>query len=136
MCDIADVYNLTNRRARKAHKCCECSKRIEVKEVYEYSSGIFNREPFSYKRCLDCVKLIAFIWGLPETDCIDTGIGEHLSDCDYISYDDELEADDDEDRHNSNVDWLDRDRVNRRWMLAEGDRVESCHESNREASNR
>ena len=118
MCEFAEVYNSAIRRARKAHKCCECSKRIEAKEVYQYSSGIFDHEPFSYKRCLDCAKLIAFVWSLPETDCIDTGINEHLSDCDYTSYDDELETEDDEDRHISNVDWLGRDRVNHRWTLA------------------
>ena len=40
--------------ARKKHICGECYKTIIPGEKYEYTSGIWDSEPHTYKTCLDC----------------------------------------------------------------------------------
>lgn len=47
-CEVAEVYNVMTRRARKAHDCDECGENIRGGETYRYVSGIFDREPFSF----------------------------------------------------------------------------------------
>lgn len=44
----------TVRTARKAHVCCECHAPIQPGEQYEYTSGIWDREPNTYKTCSFC----------------------------------------------------------------------------------
>jgi hypothetical protein len=45
------------RKARKDHVCCECRRVIKAGTVYEYTSGIWDKEPSSYKTCPRCVLL-------------------------------------------------------------------------------
>ena len=45
------------RRARKAHRCCECLGVIEKGESYTYCSGIWDSRPDSFKTCPDCMQL-------------------------------------------------------------------------------
>ena len=42
------------RRARKAHRCCECGREIASGDLYEYISGIWDGQPASYKTCVAC----------------------------------------------------------------------------------
>ncbi|QUX96557.1 hypothetical protein C0J08_14635 [Marinomonas sp. CT5] len=42
------------RKARKAHKCCECHAVINIGDRYQYSSGVWDGEPDDYKQCLGC----------------------------------------------------------------------------------
>lgn len=57
MCDIyPDAFNSQTRKARKNHICCECRGRILAKEQYEYSSGIWEGRPDSFKTCLACIE--------------------------------------------------------------------------------
>lgn len=113
MCDYVEAYRAVNRKARKPHKCWECHKTIEKGEVYEYSSGIFDGDPFSTKRCMDCAELIDYVSSLPETECIDDPIYEHLHDCEYVGYP-ERGVDDDRGPV-PYVDWL--LKVGDRWIL-------------------
>lgn len=45
------------RRAKKAHRCCECGREIAAGEVYEYVSGIWDARPASFKTCLMCAEV-------------------------------------------------------------------------------
>ncbi len=42
------------RKARKSHKCCECNETITIGDQYQYSSGVWDGDPRSYKQCLRC----------------------------------------------------------------------------------
>ena len=51
------AFTKKERKARVTHKCCECRQDINIREVYEYCSGIWDSTPDSYKTCLSCVTL-------------------------------------------------------------------------------
>lgn len=55
-CDLEQPvgYQEITRKARKPHKCGDCKGVIQPKEFYIDISGIWNREPASFKRCTDC----------------------------------------------------------------------------------
>jgi hypothetical protein len=42
------------RKARKLHTCCECHEAINIGDHYQYSSGVWDGGPDSYKQCLGC----------------------------------------------------------------------------------
>lgn len=50
-------YGHEQRKARKAHKCCECAGIIQAGETYHYHHGIWDGEASDYKVCLDCEAL-------------------------------------------------------------------------------
>lgn len=54
MCDMPSVFNSKTRKARKSHKCCECSATINKGDSYRFSSGIWDDGPASYKQCGNC----------------------------------------------------------------------------------
>lgn len=58
----AEVFRTTRRRARKAHRCDDCHDGIQRGEMYRYSSGIFDGEPFSLKTCRRCLYDISRIY--------------------------------------------------------------------------
>lgn len=46
------------RKARKAHRCDECCEDvIKPGDRYRFSSGICDREPWSFKSCLLCAEI-------------------------------------------------------------------------------
>ena len=45
------------RKARKTHVCIECRGAIVPGEKYEYTSGIWDGDPSSFKTCLACREL-------------------------------------------------------------------------------
>lgn len=55
--EMPECYRKTERKARVAHRCCECHGEIKPGELYFYHSGIWAGEPSSYKICCDCEKL-------------------------------------------------------------------------------
>ena len=57
MCDIAEVYHVDKRKARKAHRCEECHGTIPAGEVYCFHHGVFDGAGFSNKVCVDCEEL-------------------------------------------------------------------------------
>lgn len=42
------------RKARKAHACCECGRRIEPGETYEYVAGKIDGDFRQWKTCAHC----------------------------------------------------------------------------------
>jgi hypothetical protein len=55
------------RKARKDHACCECSRTIKAGSTYEFTSGIWDGEPSSHKTCLRCVGLRAAFTAVDES---------------------------------------------------------------------
>lgn len=47
-------YTIEDRRARKAHRCCECRGSISPGEKYTYLSGVWDGDAMVYKTCGDC----------------------------------------------------------------------------------
>lgn len=62
-CDYepADFYCKTLRKARKAHKCEECSGAIRPGETYEYVSGMWDGNLSDFKTCARCVDLRTWV---------------------------------------------------------------------------
>jgi len=54
MIDMPEAFTSTTRKAAKEHKCCECGDTINKGDQYQYSSGIWDGEPRSFKQCLNC----------------------------------------------------------------------------------
>lgn len=54
MCDIAEVYEIEKRKARKDHRCEECRGTIKAGEIYCFHHGVFDGSGFSNKICVDC----------------------------------------------------------------------------------
>jgi len=59
MCGCDDnapsAYREQDRRAAKAHRCCECGQTIAQGDHYKYISGVWDHQPASYKTCWPCV---------------------------------------------------------------------------------
>lgn len=56
-CEMPQAFQQKMRKAKKEHKCCECHKIIAVGETYEYSSGVWDGRPASFKTCTECVAI-------------------------------------------------------------------------------
>ena len=54
--EYCDVWNVTWRRARKEHKCCECGEIINIGERYEYTFTVYEGAAASHKTCEFCAK--------------------------------------------------------------------------------
>lgn len=52
-----DTFRETKPKARKQHKCGECSRTIERGEIYSRESGIWENGPETYKTCSDCLSI-------------------------------------------------------------------------------
>lgn len=52
--ETAEVFHAKTRTARKPHKCDCCCSDIATKDAYEYGSGIFDGDPFTFKSCGSC----------------------------------------------------------------------------------
>lgn len=48
---------VTNPKARKEHKCCECSRTIVKRQMYERYAGCWGGSMECYKTCMDCVNI-------------------------------------------------------------------------------
>lgn len=55
-CVTPSACTETIRRARKPHECDECCLLIHVGERYVYTSGIWDGEPSSFHRHVECVE--------------------------------------------------------------------------------
>lgn len=53
--DLPTVSTTAWRKARKAHRCCECKDLIRPGERYEHATGLWEGEWSTYKTCEDCV---------------------------------------------------------------------------------
>jgi len=52
-CDMPRIFNVNKPKARKIHECCECGSAILPGELYENSSGLWDKFE-TYKTCLFC----------------------------------------------------------------------------------
>jgi hypothetical protein len=55
--DAPSCFSSVKRKARKAHNCFECGRKIQPGDVYEYASGIWDRKPDDFKTCEACAIL-------------------------------------------------------------------------------
>lgn len=55
--DACEVARSVIRTASKEHRCLECREPIRPGQRYEFTSGIFEGDPFSQKICLFCVEI-------------------------------------------------------------------------------
>ena len=55
--DMPQAFQVQTRTAKKQHTCCECSQTISAGDKYEYSSGIWDGEPSSFKTCSSCAEI-------------------------------------------------------------------------------
>jgi len=53
-CEMPSVYGCDRRKARKAHKCCECRGVIVSGERYVVHHGVWDGSGATYKSCEDC----------------------------------------------------------------------------------
>jgi hypothetical protein len=51
---MPSCYGHEERKARKAHKCCECYGTIQPAETYHYHHGVWDGEARGFKVCVDC----------------------------------------------------------------------------------
>jgi len=56
---LPQVYEHQERKARKAHRCCECHSMIQPGEHYHVHKGIWDGEPAEFKVCPECEQLRA-----------------------------------------------------------------------------
>lgn len=56
MCEDPSVFSACLRKARRAHRCCECRGEISIGEAYEYASGIWDGSADSFKTCMPCAE--------------------------------------------------------------------------------
>ena len=59
MCEMPSCYGHDERKARKAHKCCECHGTIQPGEKYHFHHGVWDGEASDFKVCADCEALRA-----------------------------------------------------------------------------
>lgn len=57
------VWQVSWRKAKKEHKCCECGDTIKPGERYEYIFCIFEGEVDNYKTCEFCAGEFARLQG-------------------------------------------------------------------------
>ncbi len=68
-CERPDVCNVVTRKARKAHKCCECGGDIPVGSAYQYISIVFDGTADSFKTCDSCAKVRGAEQAKDRDDC-------------------------------------------------------------------
>ena len=66
---MPEAFSTITRTAAIQHRCCECGAVIEKGDRYQYSSGIWDGRPDSFKQCLSCHELM-------------TAATENMGDCD------------------------------------------------------
>lgn len=52
--DYCSVWNVTWRKARKKHRCCECGEIIQPGQRYENIFSVFESEVTIFKTCEFC----------------------------------------------------------------------------------
>ena len=55
--DPAKVENVTWRKARRVHVCCECREDIPRGVLYEHVSGLWDQHWSTFKTCKTCTRI-------------------------------------------------------------------------------
>src|SRR5574341_1066459 len=59
--DVSDFYSSASRVARKAHRCYECGRTIQIGERYLYASGKCEGAMWSAHTCVQCLAVVEWI---------------------------------------------------------------------------
>lgn len=62
------AFKTLQRKAAKDHKCCECRDTILKGTMYQYSSGVWDGVPDSYKQCINCHEIMSAVASNSEYD--------------------------------------------------------------------
>lgn len=54
---LPSFCNVVYRKAKKEHRCCECSGLIHVGEKHEYASGVWDGDFRAFRTCSSCETL-------------------------------------------------------------------------------
>lgn len=82
--ELADVFNLTERRARKTHKCCECGCIIEPGVTYVVVDVLFDSEWSTHKACRICMAIRGDLSPCSPMGCLRDDLWECLG-FDYVT---------------------------------------------------
>lgn len=52
-----EFFNIRTIKAKKNHICCECGKKIQPGEKYDYTAGKWEGDFFTYKTCQFCAQV-------------------------------------------------------------------------------
>lgn len=82
MCDgdLPQCYTAAIRKARKPHRCCECSAGIVSGQKYFHFKGIWSGDAQEYRMCLECLDLRDYV--SRESGCFSV-FHEVLNDAEY-----------------------------------------------------
>jgi hypothetical protein len=73
-CDFSvEFYRSEVRTARKAHRCGECRRTINVGERYQYASGKCEGDMYVAKTCSHCLDLIEWVRARVPCFCLEHG---------------------------------------------------------------
>jgi hypothetical protein len=92
-CEIASFYSVDDRKARKSHRCCECSAPIVAGESYVYCLGKWAGDFQTYKQHTLCADACRHVRDqINDGECIGFGElksfwSEYKRDCDTKRYD-------------------------------------------------
>ena len=67
--DPSTVWDVTEPKARKEHRCCECLGIIRPGERYKRVGSLFEGSWSTYKRCTDCQHVMCEISKVIECWC-------------------------------------------------------------------
>jgi hypothetical protein len=101
-CEYPKFFTSKIRKARKTHKCDECSRLINIGDEYEYVSGKWDDFIGSYKTCFECSDVRTWLkkridccvaFGELRTELIESEIisDDYDKFCYVMSYTDEIE---------------------------------------------
>lgn len=62
------AYQVSMRRARKAHRCSACEETIPRGHVYSYTFGVWDGNPDAIKRCLKCEAIYEHLLDVCDSD--------------------------------------------------------------------
>ena len=71
--EAPEFYTQETRRAKKAHRCSECGRAIDVGESYEHVRGKWDGEMGTYKTCSRCLALKIWVKAHVPCACIPHG---------------------------------------------------------------
>lgn len=86
--DPAEVYCAARHKARKVHRCDECSAQIQSGETYERTFMIFEGEAVVYRTCAPCLALRDFVTAHVPCFCVCHGnmIEDAVGAADYYGH--------------------------------------------------
>lgn len=76
--DRPDACRSVWRRARREHRCYACREAIRPGDRHRYTSGIWSREPASYRHCARCWTLLAALERMGAEPVLGLDCGETL----------------------------------------------------------